>query len=278
MVPTTDTSGAATKSGTPTTADSVVSVSVAQGVAQITLNRPPANAYNLSVQRALYDAVADVDQRSDVLVAVLRSASDRFFCAGADIKEFQSNSMADNQAMVEQARRTLAAMERSGVLFIAQIGGHALGGGLELAMACDVRFAARGSYRLGLTEIKLGLIPGNGGTQRLTRLVGMPRALELLASGDPFGVEEAARWGLINRLYESEALASETMAYAERVAAGPALALAASKRAVRDGGELPLAEGLATEQALADGLYDTRDAEEGFQAFLEKRTPHFTGR
>ncbi|WP_096086321.1 enoyl-CoA hydratase/isomerase family protein [Agaribacterium haliotis] len=247
------------------------------GVATLTFNRPKANAYNLAFYQAFYDAVVEADKDEEVGAVIIKSSSPKFFCAGADIKEFQENSTEDNQKMVVKARETLAAIEKSGKIFIAQLSGHALGGGLEILMACDLRFAAEGQYLLGLPEIKLGLIPGNGGTQRLVRLVGLSKALELLATGDTFNVVEADKWGLINRLLPADELEGYAQAYAERVASGPALAVAATKKALRQGIEVSLADGLALEKELCDPLYDTHDADEGFKAFLEKREPVFKG-
>lgn len=253
----------------------MIDYEVRNGVAIIRFNRPPANAYDLSFHQAFAEAI---EQSQQYTVAIIESASDKFFCAGADIKTFATNTVEQNDAMVELARQNLAAMEQSDTLFIAKIQGHALGGGLEIAMGCDVRFAAKGHYLLGLTEIKLGLIPGNGGTQRLLRLVGPSKALELLASGNPFSPDTAANIGLLNQLVELEELDSVTREYAETVAQGPALALAATKKAIRLGSGLALSDGLAVEQQLAEALYDTEDAKEGFNAFIEKRSPTFCGR
>ena len=245
-------------------------------VAYLSLNRPPANAYNIDFMRALHAAVIRANEDARIGAVIVKSESDRFFCAGADIHEFGENETAENQRMVDQARATVAAMEGSGKIFIAQIAGHALGGGLEIAMSCDVRFAARGDYKLGLPEIKLGLIPGNGGTQRLARLIGVGRALEILATGDSFSADDALRWGLINRLYELKDLEAKTLAFAQSIADGPGLAVAAAKQAVLLGVEKSLADGLAMEKQLADSLYETDDAREGFEAFLHKRLPKFT--
>lgn len=249
-----------------------------ENVAYITFNRPKANAYNLTFYQQFYDAVVKAEQNNNIGVVIINSSSAKFFCAGADIKEFAENTTEENQIMVAKARQTLAAIEASTKIFIAEIAGHTLGGGLEIVMACDLRFAARGNYLLGLPEIKLGLIPGNGGSQRLTRLVGMSRSLEILASGDNFSIAQAEKWGLINRLYTPEELASNTLAYAQNVANGPLLALAATKKAIRLGGEMSLADGLALEKSLSDELYDTQDAKEGFNAFIEKREPRFSGK
>ena len=259
------------------TTTTAISYRCEQRVAYITLDRAPANAYNLHFMHALHAAVVKADTDPEVGAVIVRSASERFFCAGADIKEFQRNDTASNKLLVAQASATTTAMEASGKLFIAQIAGHALGGGLELAMACDVRFAAEGNFLLGLPEIKLGLIPGNGGSQRLVRLIGLSRALELLATGASFDAVSAANWGLINQLYPKSELAERCFDFAKKVAAGPPLAIAASKRAVRDGFERTLNEGLQLEQALCEPLYDSNDAREGFSAFVEKRPPIFTG-
>lgn len=252
--------------------------STRERVAYITFNRPPANAYNLDFMKAFGAAIDKADKDPNVGAVIINSNSEKFFCAGADIKEFQANDTSENQVMVEQARANTAAIEASGKIFIAQISGHALGGGMEIIMACDVRYAAQGSYKLGLPEIKLGLIPGNGGTQRLVRLVGVSRALELLATGDAFNIEQATQWGIINQLVEKETLDEHCFNYASTVANGPALAVAATKAAIRGGIELDLAEGLRLEDELCTPLYDSHDADEGFKAFLEKRPPEFKGK
>lgn len=247
-------------------------------VAYITFNRPKANAYNLAFYSEFYDVVQQANNDDSVGAIIINSSSEKFFCAGADIKEFASNSTEENQLMVEKARATMAAIEASDKIYIAQVAGHALGGGMEIIMACDIRYAATGNYLLGLPETKLGLMPGNGGTQRLSRLVGMSRAIEILATGDNFSVVQAEKWGLINQLLTPETLVQETLSYATKVANGPLKALAATKKAIRIGGEKSLADGLIIEQQLCDTLYETSDAKEGFNAFLEKRDPVFIGK
>lgn len=247
-------------------------------VAYLTLNRAPANAYNNDFMSAFYQAVTQVNSDKSVNVIVLRSHSEKFFCAGADIKEFQQNDTSTNQLMVEKARATMAAIEASDKIFIAEISGHTLGGGLEIALSCDLRFAAKGNYLLGLPEIKLGLIPGNGGSQRLTRLVGVSKALEILATGEPFNVKQAFKMGLINQLISAESLSDEIHDYARKIAQGPSLAISATKKAVKLGSELSLTQGLALEKELSDSLYDTQDAFEGFNAFVEKRLAIFVGK
>jgi enoyl-CoA hydratase/carnithine racemase len=247
------------------------------GVGVITMNREKANAYDLEFVKQFSKALVQAEADSKVNAVVLKSALPKFFCAGADIKAFHANSTTANQKMVEIARENMAAIEASSKIFIAQIEGHTLGGGLEIAMACDLRFAAESKYWLGLPEIKLGLIPGNGGTQRLLRLVGVSRAIEILATGDSFTPRQAFEWGVVNRLCTSDQIEAKTLAYATAISNGPALAISATKKAIRMGSERSLAEGLELEMDFADKLYETHDANEGFQAFIEKRTPKFIG-
>ncbi|MEM1085497.1 MAG: enoyl-CoA hydratase-related protein [Verrucomicrobiota bacterium] len=258
--------------------DPLVSFSSRDGIGVITFNRPPANAYNFGFHEEFNAAIAAADADDSTRVVILRSALERFFCAGADIKEFASNSTDDNKRMVDSARRALAAIEASGKLFIACLQGHALGGGLEIAMACDLRFGAEGNFKLGLPETKLGLLPGNGGSQRLPRIVGASQALALLASGESIAPQEAARIGLIDRLFSAEAIVAETESFAAQVASSAPLAVAASKRAVNEGLDLEFSESLALEARLVDELYETEDAKEGFQSFVEKRPPNYQGR
>jgi len=247
------------------------------GVGFIAFNRPPANAYEIGFHRRFLEAIQTADADPATRVVLVRSAIPKFFCAGADIKVFAANSAAENQKMVEAARAALAAIEASGKPFIACIEGHALGGGLEIAMACDLRLAARGDYKLGLPEVQLGLIPGNGGTQRLARLVGASRAFELLVCGRNIGPEEAYRIGLVNRLIEPAEFEAQVTQLATTLANGAPLALAAAKRAVREGIALPLPDALKLEARLVDELYETEDAKEGFAAAVEKREPKFKG-
>lgn len=256
----------------------LVMFSIKEQVAYLTFNRAPANAYNIDFMRSFYNAVIKVNEDENINVVVIWSSSEKFFCAGADIKEFQQNDTASNKLMVDQARATMAAIEASNKIFIAQISGHALGGGLEIAMSCDLRFASKGNYLLGLPEIKLGLIPGNGGTQRLTRLVGVSKAIEILATGEPFSVEHAFNIGMINQLFAVENLADATFSFAKKIAEGPGLAIGATKKSVIQGSELPLTQALLIEQKLSDELYDTEDATEGFNAFIEKRQAIFIGK
>lgn len=247
-------------------------------VASITFNRPKANGYDLAFHQEFYDAIQQANADAAVRVVIVRSALERFFCAGADIKAFAENSTETNKKMVDQARANLAAMEASDKIFIAEINGHALGGGLEIAMACDFRFGGDGSYLLGLPEVKLGLIPGNGGSQRISRIVGISKALELCMTGENIGPQEAHRIGLLNRMFPVAELTQETNTFAETLATGAPLAMAALKKSVLKGAEMTLKDGLALEASMVESLYETEDAAEGFVAFTEKRPPVYKGR
>jgi enoyl-CoA hydratase/carnithine racemase len=240
----------------------------------ITLDNPPANSYDIDLMRELADAIGAAEHASGVRVVVLRSASEKFFSAGADVKRFLANDLAANMAMIRLAHEALASIARSPKLFVAWIAGHALGGGLEMALACDLRYAAEGSYRLGTPEVTLGLLPGNGGTQRLPRIVAPGAALDLLLTGRQVTPDEALRLGLVNGLFADE---EAFRAHVDTLAAGPPLAVANIKRAVYEGLERPLEEGLALERELVAELFGSQDANEGLTAFSEKRRPTFTG-
>jgi enoyl-CoA hydratase/carnithine racemase len=239
-------------------------------VAHVTLDNPPANSYDLEVMRKF---AADVDKAiaSDARVVIVDSASEKFFSAGADVKKFLDGDVDANMEMIRTSQAAFRRMAGAEQVFIAHIAGHALGGGLEIALACDIRLAAPGGYKLGTPEVTLGLLPGNGGTQRLTRLLGPSRAMHLLLTGSTFGPGEAVEWGLVSGLMEADGVQE----YAERLAAGPQLAISAIKRCVHEGGQLPLDEGLALEAQLVEQLFRSQDATEGLTAFVEKRSPEF---
>ena len=258
--------------------DSVVTFSKSGAVGTILLDRPPANSYEITFMQALSAAIDAAEADDAVKVVILRSASAKFFSAGADIKAFMANSSADNMAMIDFAHKTEKRLAASSKIYIAAINGHALGGGLEMALSCDLRFAAEGRYYLGLPEVTLGLLPGNGGTQRLSRLIGPNKALEMMITGERVGPEEAHRLGFVNKLFPADKLVEETEAYAQKLAAGATLAIAAIKRCVYDGIHLPLNEALTVERNLIAPLYDTEDAAEGFAAFAEKRKPVYKGK
>jgi enoyl-CoA hydratase/carnithine racemase len=246
------------------------------GVGVITLDRPPANSYDLAVMQAFSDAV-DEAIADGVRAVIVRSASEKFFCAGADVKRFLEGDVDANMEMIRVSQDAFKRMAAAPAVFIAHINGHALGGGLELTLACDLRIANEGSYKLGTPEVSLGLLPGNGGTQRLTRLIGAARALDLLVTGRTISPQEALDFGLVSAVHPPEEAAGRVRELAERFAGGPALATAAIKRCVYEGGQLPLDGGLALEQSLMEELFRSRDATEGMTAFVEKRRPEFVG-
>jgi enoyl-CoA hydratase/carnithine racemase len=247
-------------------------------VGTITLNHPKANSYDLAFMEELDQAVETMNGDDAVHVVVMQSALDKFFSAGADIKAFQGNTTKANMKMIRFAHQTLRKMGHSPKVFIAAVGGHALGGGLEMALACDLRFASDADFRVGLPEVTLGLLPGNGGTQRLPRLIGRTRALDLMISGEPVGPRRAHELGIVDRLFPAAVFQEETMKYARRLASGATLAIAKIKQAVYEGLELPLTDALKLERELIEPLFDSDDAKEGFTAFAEKRQPVYTGR
>ena len=254
-----------------------VTAEVKDGVGWVTLDRPPANSYDLLFLEELDDAVDQV-AGAGVAVAVVRSASPKFFSAGADVKGFLERSADDNQAMVRRAHQVLNRFAAEAPLFVAAIAGHALGGGYEIALACDIRIAADGGYRIGLPEVTLGLLPGTGGTQRLPRLIGRGRALELMTTGRTVTPAEAERLGMVDRLVPADGFEQAVADLAAGLAGGAPLAIAAVTRVVNDGLERPLADALERELEELAPLFASEDAQEGMTAFTEKRPPSYRGR
>jgi enoyl-CoA hydratase/carnithine racemase len=251
-----------------------VSYSAQGAIGSITLDNPPANSYDIAFVRELAAAIGAAGEDATTRVIAVRSASEKFFSAGADVKRFLANEVEANLEMVSEAHRALASIAAAPKLFVACVAGHALGGGLEIALACDVRYGVEGRHRLGTPEVALGLLPGNGGTQRLPRLIGVGPAIELLTTGRQLSVQEAHSLGLLSRVFESREALDEHVA---TLGGLPPLALAEIKRAVYEGIERPLADGLAFERELIGNLFRSADAHEGLVAFSEKRTPRFTG-
>lgn len=244
----------------------------------ITLNRPPANSYEIKFMQDLNAAIDAAAGDDDIKAVLVVSALEKFFCGGADIKAFLANTPEANTEMVAFAHEALAKIARIPKIFIAVINGHAMGGGLEIALACDLRFAGDGKFMMALPESTLGLLPGNGGTQRLPRLIGANKALELMLEGRTFGPEEARALGVVNKVYPADSLLDEAKKYALKLANGPTLALGYIKRCVHEGIDMPLADGLALERDLIANLFASEDAREGLSAFVEKRKAEFKGR
>jgi enoyl-CoA hydratase/carnithine racemase len=251
-----------------------VTYSAGGAVGTITLDKPPANSYDIEMVVELGEAIDEAAADRAARVVVVRSSSERFFCAGADIKRFLANDVDANMEMIRTAHRALSRIAAADQAFVAWIAGHALGGGLEIALACDLRYSAAGEHRMGTPEVTLGLLPGNGGTQRLTRQIGRGPALELLVTGRPVTPDEAHRLGIVGGVFDDE---DAFIAHVERLAAGPPMAIAAIKRCVHDGAELALEDGLELECRRIEELFRSQDATEGLTAFVEKRAPEFVG-
>jgi enoyl-CoA hydratase len=246
-------------------------------VAVITINRPDKrNALSTTVRREIIEALDALRDNDAVRVIVFTGAGEKTFIAGADIAEFaQRTAVEQREAMV--GRRIFDEIAAYPKPVIAMINGFALGGGCELALACDVRIAAR-SARFGQPEIRLGLIPGGGGTQRLPRLIGSGRALRLILSGELIDAAEAHRIGLVDELVDDTELRAHTLELARAIAAHSPLALRLAKAAVASAAETPLGAGLAYERELFITAFASDDRAEGVTAFLEKRQPDFSGR
>src|SRR3954467_4435522 len=244
-----------------------VTFSAEGAVGVITLDKPPANSYDKDFMDELGAAVDAAAADDAAKVVVVRSASTRFFSSGADIKAFLANDTAGNMAMIERGHEVLAAIARVPKVFIALVEGHALGGGLEISLACDLRFGARGTYKLGVPEVTLGLLPGNGGTQRLSRIVGVPRALDLMITGRQITPGQAHALGILNRLFPATEAAEHTRAYAESLASGATVAIGEIKLATYAGVDGRIADGLARERQGIAKLFETADAREGLGAF-----------
>lgn len=244
-------------------------------VAYIIMNKPPANGYEIRLLELLAEKIRVVNADDDTKVVVIQSALEKFFCAGADIKVFGANTVEQNKEMVIVARGVSDLITKSSKIFIVALSGHTLGGGLELAMACDIRLAAEGEYLLGLSEINLGLMPGNGGTPRLINLIGAGRALELLITGESIKPQQAFQYSLVNRIFPKEVFQNEVAKYAEKLASGPAKAMAQVKDFNVQFMGMNLDEGLELETKSVEQLYTTNDAQEAFQAFAQKRKANF---
>ncbi|MEZ5963868.1 MAG: enoyl-CoA hydratase-related protein [Planctomycetota bacterium] len=243
------------------------------GVATLTVNRPDKlNALDRDTIGELTAAVAEFEADDGVGVVVLTGAGDKAFIAGADIGMLAEQGVLDGRCNAVAGQALTLHIERSRKPYLAAINGFALGGGLEMALACDMRFAAQ-TAKLGLPEVGLGIIPGYGGTQRLPRLIGMGPALELILTGDHVTADEALRVGLVNKVFAKETLMQDVMAVAKKVLSRGQNAVALAKEAARRGYPGTLEEGLAIESDLFGVISSTAEMREGLRAFLEKRKP-----
>lgn len=247
------------------------------GVMLVTINRPEAaNALTPSARDALETALLAFDADPAARVAVLTGAGEKSFCAGSDLKAGVPDQTVPAELFDNASRPLMRDLNLSKPL-IAAINGYALGGGLELALIADIRIAASHA-RLGLTEACIGSMPGSGGTQRLPRLIGQGHAMLMALAGERIGAGEALQWGLVSRVLPAAQLLPAALALAERIAANAPLAVRAIRRAVREGGEMPLPQGLLFERTLFNALRSTADRAEGRAAFHERRPPVFKGR
>ena len=263
--------------------DTLVGYDVSDGIAVLTLTDPPANTYSYDMMRRLDALVLEARMDDAVHVIVLRGAGEKFFCAGADIRMLASAAPRFKYYFCLHANETLGRLEQTPKLVIAALNGHCVGGGLEVAMAADLRWARTGAGKIGLPEVNLGVLPGTGGTQRLTRLVGKARAIELMATGRLFDFEEAAALGLVSSVVEApdaDTFLARVQEKAREFAppGRASKAVGAIKRAVQTGSEVAFQDALSLERELQQQLFESEDAREGIAANLEKRKPAFKGR
>jgi enoyl-CoA hydratase/carnithine racemase len=253
------------------------------GVAVLTLNDPPANTYSYEMMQELDACVLKARMDESVQVIIITGAGEKFFCAGADIQMLANVTPVYKYYFCLHANETLARLEQTPKLVIAAINGHCVGGGLEVAMAADIRVARKGAGKMGLPEVSLGVLPGTGGTQRLVRIVGKSKAIELMAMGQLFDFERGSELGLVNQVFETESgedFLSRTLEYARQFTTPnkAAFAVGRIKRAVQTGSEIPFESALALERELQQQLFQSEDAREGLAAYVEKRKPQFKGR
>jgi len=257
----------------------LVRYEVRRGVAWLTLDDPPVNGYSHEMMVALDRAILAARFDDAVHVLVVTGAGDKFFCAGANVEKLRAMTPAFKYSFCLHANETLLRLEHTPKLTIAALNGHTVGGGLEVALACDLRVAKEGAGKFGLPEVALGVLPGTGGTQRLTRLLGPARALDWMITGKTVDAAEAERAGLLHRLLPAAGFAEQVQEFAEQFCPPRKASMAVGhiKRAVQGGGELPLEAGLALERELQAKLFASADCKIGLEAFLAKRPPAFTG-
>ncbi len=264
---------------------SKVTVGARDGVSTIELNDPPANTYSYEMMREIDEAVLAARMDPGVHVIVITGAGEKFFCAGANISMLKDADPDFKYYFCLHANETLTRLEQTPKLVIAALNGHTVGGGLEVALAADIRIAKKDAGKIGVPEVALGVLPGTGGTQRLARLLGKGRAIELMATGRLLSMDDAKRAGLVNDVWGEDELKGRSFAdavfeYARQFTPPnkASRAVGRMKRAVQSGAEAGLLEGLAIERELQQLLFQSEDAREGLAAHLEKRTPNFRGR
>ena len=258
----------------------LVDCRVEAGLAIIELNDPPANTYTYEMMRQLDDAILKARFDDAVHVILLRGHGEKFFSAGANIGMLNKVTPRFKYFFCLHANETLNRLEQTPKLTIAALNGHTVGGGLEIAMACDLRVARENGGKIGLPEVNLGVLPGTGGTQRLARIVGKPLAIELMVKGETFSFERAKELGLVNEVFPADGFWEQVLLYAKQFCpphkASKAVGLI--KRAVQSGAEVPFESALAIERELQQQLFQSEDAKEGIAAYNEKRVAEFKGR
>jgi enoyl-CoA hydratase/carnithine racemase len=262
---------------------SLVEYRIESCVAILTLDDPPANTYSYEMMQQLDACILEARMDESVQVIVITGSGEKFFCAGANIQMLSSVTPEFKYYFCLHANETLARLEQTPKLVIAAINGHCVGGGLEVAMAADLRIARRNAGKMGLPEVSLGVLPGTGGTQRLSRLVGKSRAIELMVTGDLFGFEKGRDLGLVNQIFDAETgeqFMQQAMDYARQFTTPnkAARAVGRIKRAVQTGAEIPFESALALERELQQQLFLSDDAKEGLDAYVNKRQPQFKGK
>ena len=265
----------------PTTqTQTLVHYEVREGVAYFTLDFPPANCYTHEMMRQLDESILRARFDKDVHVIVLRGKGEKFFCAGADINMLKGADPVFKYFFCLHANETLNRLEQTPKLVIAALNGHTVGGGLEIAMACDIRLARENAGKIGLPEVNLGVLPGTGGTQRLARIVGKPRAIEMMIKGETFSFDKGREIGLVNEVFPNDTFWEQVLLYAKQFCpphkASKAVGLI--KRSVQSGAEVPFESGLTIERELQQQLFQSEDAKEGLAAYVAKRVAEFKGR
>jgi enoyl-CoA hydratase/carnithine racemase len=265
---------------TTTTERTLVKYTTSEGVGLIELTNPPANTYSYEMMSQLDAAILQARFDENVHVIVVRGQGEKFFSAGAEISMLNAVTPTFKYYFCLHANETLARLEQTPKLVIAAMGGHTVGGGLEIALACDIRIARRGGGKLGLPEVNLGVLPGTGGTQRLARALPKNKAIELMTEGKLVSFEEGLELGLINYIYESEDYWDEVMKYARSFCPPnkASRAVGRIKRSVQSGAEVAFSEALAIERELQQLLFQSEDAREGIAAYVEKRQGNFSGK
>jgi enoyl-CoA hydratase/carnithine racemase len=264
-------------------AKNLVSYQVDQAIALLTLNDPPANTYSYEMMQQIDAYILEARMDESVQVIVLTGAGEKFFCAGANISMLADVTPEFKYYFCLHANETMSRLEQTPKLVIAAINGHCVGGGLEVAMAADMRVARRNGGKMGLPEVSLGVLPGTGGTQRLTRMVGKSRAIELMATGELFDFEKGRELGIVNQIFEAETgeqFMTQAMEYARQFTTPnkASRAVGRIKRAVQTGAEVSFEAALALERELQQQLFQSEDAKEGLAAYVGKRKASFKGK